>query len=39
MSKQKSSVKKRCAKCILVRRNGVLFVRCETRRHNQKQGG
>ncbi|MEK7535336.1 MAG: 50S ribosomal protein L36 [Patescibacteria group bacterium] len=31
-------VKKRCQKCIIVRRKGVVRIICENRRHNQRQG-
>ncbi|MCR4274757.1 50S ribosomal protein L36 [Candidatus Campbellbacteria bacterium] len=36
--KVKSSIKKRCIKCKLVRRNGHLRVVCENPRHKQRQG-
>lgn len=34
----RASVKKRCDKCKVIRRNGVVRVICETARHKQKQG-
>ncbi|MBP9694835.1 MAG: 50S ribosomal protein L36 [Candidatus Magasanikbacteria bacterium] len=36
--KVQSSVKTRCPKCKSVRRSGVVFIVCENRRHNQRQG-
>lgn len=33
-----SSIKKRCAKCKVVKRKGVLFVICENPKHKQRQG-
>lgn len=36
--KVKPSVKKRCLKCKIVRRQGVLFCICENPRHKQRQG-
>ncbi|MDH5606815.1 MAG: 50S ribosomal protein L36 [Anaerolineae bacterium] len=36
--KVSSSVRKRCAKCKFVRRNGRLFVICENPKHKQRQG-
>jgi len=36
--KVKSSVKKRCKNCQVVRRAGVLHVICENPRHKQRQG-
>ena len=33
-----TSVKKRCAKCKIVRRKGVVRVICENPRHKQRQG-
>jgi len=33
-----SSVKKLCKKCKMVKRNGVLRVICEMKRHKQRQG-
>ncbi|MEK7614201.1 MAG: 50S ribosomal protein L36 [Patescibacteria group bacterium] len=36
--KVKSSVKKICAKCKLVRRKGRVRVICENPRHKQRQG-
>ncbi|HBE89789.1 MAG TPA: 50S ribosomal protein L36 [Candidatus Andersenbacteria bacterium] len=36
--KVKSSVKKICAKCTVVRRKGRVRVLCENPRHKQRQG-
>ncbi len=36
--KVRSSVKKMCDKCIIVRRRGVVRVICETAKHKQRQG-
>ena len=36
--KVSASVKKRCAKCRIVRRKGRVHVICENRRHKQRQG-
>ncbi len=36
--KVKASVKKRCAKCKIVRRKGRVYVICENPKHRQKQG-
>ncbi|MFB6181707.1 MAG: 50S ribosomal protein L36 [Candidatus Magasanikbacteria bacterium] len=36
--KVKSSVKKRCPKCKIVRRRGAVYVICENPRHKQRQG-
>jgi large subunit ribosomal protein L36 len=36
--KVRSSVKKICPKCKIIRRKGVVRVICITRRHIQKQG-
>jgi large subunit ribosomal protein L36 len=36
--KVRSSVKKRCAKCKIVRRKGRVYVICENPKHKQKQG-
>jgi len=36
--KVRSSVKKMCSKCKVIRRKGVVRVICITRRHNQRQG-
>ncbi|MEE8442995.1 MAG: 50S ribosomal protein L36 [Dehalococcoidia bacterium] len=36
--KVKASVKKRCDKCKIVRREGVLRVICSNPRHMQRQG-
>ncbi len=36
--KVRSSVKKMCSKCQMVKRDGVLRVICETPKHKQAQG-
>jgi large subunit ribosomal protein L36 len=36
--KVSSSIKKRCAKCKIVKRKGVLYVICENPKHKQRQG-
>ncbi|HOO39851.1 MAG TPA: 50S ribosomal protein L36 [Syntrophales bacterium] len=36
--KVRSSVKKICDKCIIVKRHGVLRVVCENPKHKQRQG-
>ncbi|MCH7493095.1 50S ribosomal protein L36 [bacterium] len=36
--KVKSSIKRRCLKCRIVRRRGRRIVICPVRRHNQRQG-
>ncbi|HEY9886232.1 MAG TPA: 50S ribosomal protein L36 [Vampirovibrionales bacterium] len=36
--KRRSSVKKICPKCKLVKRRGVLYVICEEPKHKQRQG-
>jgi large subunit ribosomal protein L36 len=36
--KVQASVKKRCDKCKIVRRKGVVRVICENPRHKQRQG-
>jgi large subunit ribosomal protein L36 len=36
--KVRTSVKKICAKCKIIRRKGVVRVICVNRRHNQRQG-
>ncbi|NUM44790.1 MAG: 50S ribosomal protein L36 [Anaerolineales bacterium] len=33
-----ASIKKRCAKCKIVKRGGHLYVICENKRHKQRQG-
>ncbi|RLC33504.1 50S ribosomal protein L36 [Candidatus Shapirobacteria bacterium] len=33
-----SSVKRRCPKCKIVKRRGVVRVICPIKRHNQRQG-
>ncbi len=34
----RASVKKRCAKCKIIRRKGRVYVICENPKHRQKQG-
>ena len=36
--KVRSSVKKMCSKCKIIRREGVVRVICINRKHNQRQG-
>ncbi|NPA42375.1 MAG: 50S ribosomal protein L36 [Aquificae bacterium] len=36
--KVRASVKKRCAKCKIIRRKGKVYVICENPKHKQKQG-
>jgi large subunit ribosomal protein L36 len=36
--KVRASVKRRCDKCKIVRRKGVVRVTCENPRHKQRQG-
>ncbi len=36
--KVRASVKKRCAKCKVIRRKGRVYVICENPKHKQKQG-
>jgi large subunit ribosomal protein L36 len=36
--KVRSSIKKRCKKCRIVKRKGVLRVICDNPRHKQRQG-
>lgn len=36
--KVSASVKKRCRKCRIIRRRGVVRVICENPRHKQRQG-
>ncbi|MFA5820844.1 MAG: 50S ribosomal protein L36 [Candidatus Gracilibacteria bacterium] len=36
--KVRSSVKKICQKCQLIRRKGVVRVICSTKKHKQRQG-
>ncbi|MBX3012967.1 MAG: 50S ribosomal protein L36 [Caldilineaceae bacterium] len=36
--KVQPSVKKRCEKCKMVRRRGVLYVICSNPKHKQRQG-
>lgn len=32
------SIRKRCAKCRIVRRKGVVYIICENPKHKQRQG-
>ena len=36
--KTSSSVKKRCEKCRIIKRNGKVMVICENPKHKQRQG-
>jgi large subunit ribosomal protein L36 len=36
--KVSSSIKKRCSKCKIVRRKGILYVICDNPKHKQRQG-
>jgi large subunit ribosomal protein L36 len=36
--KVRSSVKKICAKCVVIRRKGTVRVICEIAKHKQRQG-
>jgi len=36
--KVRASVKKMCAKCKIVRRKGVVHIRCSNPKHKQRQG-
>jgi len=36
--KVQSSVKRRCEKCRIIRRKGVIRIICENPRHKQRQG-
>lgn len=36
--KVQASIKKRCIKCKIIKRHGVLYVTCETPKHKQRQG-
>jgi large subunit ribosomal protein L36 len=36
--KVKPSIKRRCAKCKIIKRRGVVRVICENPRHKQRQG-
>lgn len=36
--KVQASIKKRCLKCKIVKRRGVLYIICETPKHKQRQG-
>jgi large subunit ribosomal protein L36 len=36
--KVSASVKKRCRKCKVIRRNGIVRIICDNPRHKQRQG-
>ena len=36
--KVKASVKRRCSKCKIVKRKGVVYVICKNPKHKQRQG-
>jgi large subunit ribosomal protein L36 len=36
--KVNASVKKRCRKCKIIRRNGIIRIICDNPRHKQRQG-
>lgn len=36
--KVRASIKKMCKDCQMIKRAGVLLVRCVNRKHNQRQG-
>jgi large subunit ribosomal protein L36 len=36
--KVNASVKKRCRKCKIIRRNGIVRIICDNPRHKQRQG-
>ena len=36
--KVQASVKKRCLKCKIIKRKGIIYVICENPNHKQKQG-
>jgi large subunit ribosomal protein L36 len=36
--KVSTSIRKRCAKCKIVKRSGSLYVICENPKHKQRQG-
>ncbi len=36
--KVSASVKKRCEKCTIVRRRGLVYVICQNPKHKQRQG-
>ncbi|MBM3187813.1 MAG: 50S ribosomal protein L36 [Chloroflexi bacterium] len=36
--KVRPSVKRRCAKCKIIRRRGIVRIICENPRHKQRQG-
>ncbi len=36
--KVQASVKKRCKKCKVIKRRGVLYIICEIPKHKQRQG-
>ncbi|MBI4084487.1 MAG: 50S ribosomal protein L36 [Candidatus Levybacteria bacterium] len=36
--KVQASIKKRCLKCKIIKRRGILYVICDTPKHKQRQG-
>jgi large subunit ribosomal protein L36 len=36
--KVSSSIKKRCSKCKIVKRKGIVYVICDNPKHKQRQG-
>ncbi|HRY30929.1 MAG TPA: 50S ribosomal protein L36 [Candidatus Paceibacterota bacterium] len=36
--KVRSSIKKKCKKCRVVKRRGVLYITCSNPKHKQRQG-
>lgn len=36
--KVRSTIKKMCSKCKIVKRSGKLYVTCSNRKHKQRQG-
>lgn len=36
--KVSTSIRKRCSKCKVVKRRGILYVICENPKHKQRQG-
>ncbi len=36
--KVKASIKRRCSRCKIVKRKGVLYVICKNPKHKQRQG-
>jgi large subunit ribosomal protein L36 len=36
--KVSSSIKKRCSKCKVVKRKGILYIICDNPKHKQRQG-